>query len=148
MVCQIAAVMEIIHPLLGFVKTSPLMPFFQVELIGSCHITWKISTVEPVFYGRHGIRPHPGPKFLHFHAVFRKKNWSNSRLAAPLGNPGSATGHLIRWPLSMLDPKKLWPLLFINIPWVFNGQHIFVRKRQDFLWWSFFNHRLKIFKID
>ena len=33
----------------------------------------------------------PGPKFLHFNAVFRK-NWPNNRLAPPpLGNPGSAT---------------------------------------------------------
>ena len=46
--------------------------------------------------GREG-RP-PGPKFLHFHAVFGK-HWSNKRLAPPplglapppLGNPGSAT---------------------------------------------------------
>ena len=43
--------------------------------------------------------PCPGPKFLHFHAVFRK-NWPNNRLAPhlglappPLENPGSATGN-------------------------------------------------------
>ena len=39
-----------------------------------------------------GARPSrpPGPKFLHFHAVFGK-NWPNNRLAPPpLGNPGSA----------------------------------------------------------
>ena len=30
MVCQIAAVMEIVHPLVGFVKTSPMMPIMQV----------------------------------------------------------------------------------------------------------------------
>ena len=39
-----------------------------------------------------------GPKFLHFHVLFRNK-WSNSMLVIPLkgwhpslGNPGSATG--------------------------------------------------------
>ena len=49
--------------------------------------------------GREGRSPPPGPKFLHFHAVF-SKNWPNNRLAPPplglapppLGNPGSATG--------------------------------------------------------
>ena len=39
--------------------------------------------------GRKGRGP-PGPKFLHFHAVFGQ-NWSNSRLAPPLRNPRSAT---------------------------------------------------------
>ena len=33
--------------------------------------------------GRKGRAP-PGPKFLHFHAVFGK-NWSNSKLALPSG---------------------------------------------------------------
>ena len=49
--------------------------------------------------GARGTRAPPGPKFLHFHAVFGK-NWPNNRLAPPplglapppLGNPGSATG--------------------------------------------------------
>ena len=50
--------------------------------------------------------PLPGPKFLHFHAVFGK-NWPNNRLAPPplglapppLGNPGSATEFsLLRFP--------------------------------------------------
>ena len=50
--------------------------------------------------GREGrALPPSGPKFLHFHAVFRK-NWPDNRLAPPplglapppLGNPGSATG--------------------------------------------------------
>ena len=47
--------------------------------------------------GARDARP-PGPKFLHFHAVFGK-NWPNNRLTPPpfglapppLGNPGSAT---------------------------------------------------------
>ena len=49
--------------------------------------------------GARDVRPPSGPKFLYFHAVFRK-NWPNNRFVAPppfglapppLGNPGSAT---------------------------------------------------------
>ena len=44
--------------------------------------------------GRKGRAP-PGPKCLHFHAVFGK-NWPNNRLAPPpLGNPGSTTENIM-----------------------------------------------------
>ncbi len=31
MICQLAMIMEVVHPLLGFVKTSPFMPLLQVR---------------------------------------------------------------------------------------------------------------------
>ena len=52
------------------------------------------NRMYPFSFGSRGRDP--GPKFLHFHAVFGK-NWSNSLLAPPPGlapplrNPGSAT---------------------------------------------------------
>ena len=61
----------------------------------------KTDTFQHVSGGSKGEREGrapPGPKFLHFHAVFGK-NWPNNRLASPplglapppLGNPGSTT---------------------------------------------------------
>ena len=45
-----------------------------------------ISLALPVvdLRGTPGMRAPPQPKFLHFHAVFRKK-WPNSKLAPPFG---------------------------------------------------------------
>ena len=76
-------------------------------------LTWRKSTILAIADkyrlisggsrgGAMDARP-PGPKFLHFHAVFGK-NWPNNRLAPPplglapppLGNPGSATGFCTR----------------------------------------------------
>jgi len=33
MICQMLAVLEVLHPLLGWVRTGALMPFFQVCLM-------------------------------------------------------------------------------------------------------------------
>ena len=41
--------------------------------------------------GREGRVPPPGPKFLHFHAVFGK-NWPNNRLVPPLGVSAPSSG--------------------------------------------------------
>ena len=60
-----------------------------------------------------------GPKFLHFHAVFRK-NWPNNRLAPPpLGNPGFATENstpqLVSPSLANIISHSFLPISFLII---------------------------------
>ena len=43
MVCQFAAVMEIVHPLVGFVKTSPVTPLLQVLFVEILHVHYNSS---------------------------------------------------------------------------------------------------------
>ena len=52
----------------------------------NCFCTESVADLR----GARGTRAPPGPKFLHFHAVFGK-NWPNNRLAPPpgLGAPSS-----------------------------------------------------------
>ena len=61
------------------------LEILPTSLIGMCEICYLCNGGSR---GRKG--PAPRPKFLNFHAIFRK-NWSNSRLMPPLGNPGSTT---------------------------------------------------------
>ena len=57
--------------------------------------------------GREGRMPPSGPKFLHFHAVYRK-NWSNNRLAPPSGVGGPL------W--EILDPSlDAFAICFCNV---------------------------------
>ena len=50
----------------------------------------EIYAVADLRGGARDARP-PGPKFLHFHAVFGK-NWPNNRLAPPLGVSAPSSG--------------------------------------------------------
>ena len=84
-----------------------------------------LSSVADLRGGREGraAPPSSGPKFLHFHAVFRK-NWPNNRLAPPpfwVSAPSSGKSWIRHWSLfnkcnstcglpSSIDKTMCWKL--------------------------------------
>ena len=88
----------------------------------------------------------PGPKFLHFHAVFGK-NWSNSRLASLLGNPGSATDfHFVFGHILFSTKGMIWYpwLLEFYLHWVISCQKLFTADIMVRLHWLNRNRDLQI----
>ena len=74
------------HVLLSVVNSQHKMQKVSVHVWAKAVYNKKFQTIYiPVADLRGGTRdarPPPGPKFLHFHAVFGK-NWPNNRLAPP-----------------------------------------------------------------
>ena len=98
----------------------------------------------------------PGPKFLHFHAVFGN-NWPNNRLAPPLGNPGSANGvrfYMATVPIFGAGPRtrirfrprlrvRKWAIMFI----IHNPSDQLHNRYLIFLYSHIVHSRLSILRI-
>ena len=77
---------------------------------GDSHVC--VNAVADLRGGARDARPHPGPTFLHFHAVFGK-NWPNNRLALPPSGV-SAPSSGKSWICHCNDPSGATILLQIS----------------------------------